>query len=722
MDKMLLSDLNSGDPERMAVAEEYLKGSQGDLSSPDDLKMIREDLESGDPERITVAMEYQEKLNKDLGRSDLGRHAARTAKSAVKGVAGLADIPNLAALGLYAAGLKKDPSFYKSISGRVGDKIDALTDNYTAPTSKKEKVYDAVIEALSTLPGTQGLGLIAKGAGAAKVGKGLKNVGKLSAENVAGAAGAGAASQIAANELPDSPLAALAAGIAGGVGGAGSINALGRSGNLNKQALRAFKESGVPYGWGDIAKEKGTQAAMGRLPSRFGSQNVMKKHIESQMEGVKSGLGHVAETALKEGKREATAVKGMEEFFGKEKAKHSRRYDKNREAIKQVPNTSVELNHVHEWLDSLHPEARNDLLKGNSKAKKYLNQILSPEKASETIDYSLPLDELMAQVSKASKAEAPLEKARDYHFLERKLRDIGADIKTDKAQKNYKEAELSHLYGLLKNDVDASLGPKIKTHAGENAHKNWESLGDHYKEYSAQDVPHINALLGEATKDSKGRYHAVGKENEINKAMISDIKTGGRGFIRLLSGLESHGERAALSKSILEQLGMRQGEFVPHVMQTNFSKLPHSSQKILLKSLGKEEAKTFEATLDVIKQSKNIQKQSNPSGSAHHIDSDTSSRQAANLAASAVAGATLPTGSVLGLGVLPAIRASKAKVLTSPKIRDWKLASREKGTATKHILRGALQGINSGLIVPSKDKKRSKLKISINASDKERHD
>ena len=70
--------------------------------------------------------------SRGLGKSAL-RQAGRLGRSAATGIAGLADIPNLAALGLHSAGLKESPTFYEPIAGRVEKGIDTLTGGRLKP-------------------------------------------------------------------------------------------------------------------------------------------------------------------------------------------------------------------------------------------------------------------------------------------------------------------------------------------------------------------------------------------------------------------------------------------------------------------------------------------------------------------------------------------------------------------------------------------------------------
>jgi hypothetical protein len=66
------------------------------------------------------------------------RQLGRTGRGVATGIAGLADIPNLAAMGLHAAGLKEDPLFYEPVAQRVQEKIDEIIKN----ESKRQIVFD----------------------------------------------------------------------------------------------------------------------------------------------------------------------------------------------------------------------------------------------------------------------------------------------------------------------------------------------------------------------------------------------------------------------------------------------------------------------------------------------------------------------------------------------------------------------------------------------------
>lgn len=622
--------------------------------------------EEGKISRDEVNAEFKKEARREMAkekhgqRSEILRHAARTGKNTAVGIASIADIPNLAALGLYAAGLRDKPKFYESRAEKLANYIDRKSDDYTHPHSDNEEIADTATQAIATLPGLQAAGIAAKAAKLAKLGKGLKSTGSFKPASVSSAAAAGAASEKVSQDHPDKPLMSLLASIGAGAGTSGAINKLGRAGKINKEALRAFTEADIPFGWGDIVQDRATQVEMMKLPTQLGAGRVMEKHTSGQRRGVKKGLGDIESKAFKEGKREAIAVKGAENTLGQKKAQHSRRYDKHAENIKKLPDSDIEMNNVYEWLDSLSPEMKAEALKGNSKTAKFLRNFLKIGDDIPEIDYSQPLHKIMAQVD--GKKNVP-KLSNEMHT--HKTSEIGKHVKTDKAQKNYTEAELAHLYGLMKED-QKSIGDRLLKHVGKDAHENWRRMGGMYKDYVVEEAPHLNKMLENAKKTDSGRYSSVGREYDINKNIMTDVKGEAKGVKFILDGLESPKERAGFVKSIMEQLGQRGGEFNYNVLQTEFDKLSSPAKKILLRGLGEEKDK-FKESLIAVRRLKKVQGEGNPSGTAKHL----SKRQILN--------------SIKNYG--------HAKYLTSPKVVEWKMESREKGAKSKALLEGALRGL-----------------------------
>lgn len=599
------------------------------------------------------------------------RHAARTGKNVAQGIASVADIPNLAALGLYAAGLKDTPEFYKSRAEKVGKYIDRVTNDYTVPHSDNEEIADMATQAVATLPGMQAAGVAAKAAKLAKVGKGLKRVGAINPASVASSGASGAVAETLLQEHPDKPYLSLLASMGVGAGTGAATNAVGRAGKINKEALRAFQEAGIPFGYGDVALSPRAQMNMTKLPIQIGAQNVMTKHIEKQKHGIKKGLGNIEHNALKEGQREAVAVKGAENTLMKKKAQHSRRYDKHRENLKKLPDDSIEMKNVYEWIESLSPEMRAEILTGKRNSSKKLRELMKISEEAPNIDYSRPLNEIMADIDKAKTQSVP---KLSYEMHHHKTSDIGKHVKTDKAQMNYTDAELSTLYGKMKED-ERAIGERLLKHAGKDAYENWRRMGGMYKDYAVEEVPHLNKMLENAKKAERAdastgrRYTSKGHEYAINQDIMKDIAGEGKGVQLVLEGLASPVERNKLTKAILEQLGQVDGEMSFIKLQHEFDKLSGQAKKTLLKGLG-EEKRNFLNSLIAARKFKKLHGQANPTGTARN-----------------------PTL----LGIPKSIyRYGKAKYLTSPEVLDFKLASREKGATKNAILDGALRGLING--------------------------
>ena len=175
------------------------------------------------------------KKTRSFGEAAL-RQAGRLGRAAATGIAGLADIPNLAAMGLNAAGLKESPTFYDPIGSSVQEGIDTLTGGSLKPENKAEEYMDIISEGLAPMalaPLTGGASLTATAAkGLAKTGAKIPtklaqvgaNAYKPTAANIAQSAGASSALKAYLDEGGDpNLLGPILASMAGGAAGRGAL-------------------------------------------------------------------------------------------------------------------------------------------------------------------------------------------------------------------------------------------------------------------------------------------------------------------------------------------------------------------------------------------------------------------------------------------------------------------------------------------------------------------
>ncbi len=663
-------------------------------------KKIRADLESGDPAREQGALEMQRQIHAFEGASDLGRGLARTGKNAVQGIVEVADIAAYPIRKGYE--LVTGDQDWEPYAPQIGKTIDEWTGNYTVPQSKGEQLYDTTVRSVSTVPGlglaAKGLGTVAKGAKAlglvpqgmgtaakgvkgTKAAKMLQDFTKLNAQNLGGAAGAGVASEYARQELPENPYIPIVAGLVGGLSGGAAGHAVAKPLRINHKALKAFQEAGIPYGLADVSRSKAIHQLKDSLPRTWGAQTLMDGYIGSQIHAVNKGLGNLSSYTPVHGTSESLAVKGASQKLKNEHVKFSRRYGKNEENLKRIANEQVPLTHVQRWLEELHPDVRRDLETRPSKVRSYLKELLGD--AAEAVDYDKPLSEILSQWESGSPAKS-------VPFLKRKGSQMGEDIRAADAYGNVKEGELKHLSGLLKKDIEAAIAPQMKA-LGEEAYQNWKTVGGLYSEFRQQEVPHLNKILNEALYDPKTQtYSASGKETDILKVLQKDLGKNGNVLATILEGLPSS-ERKALSKSLFKDLGMRQGEFSSHVLDTNFRKLPEPSQKLLLRSLGPEDRKQFLSTLAALRQIKQVLKEANHAKSAHHLGAYQEMKDYAAIASDLASKSESGHKRIFRKGAETLGKNIAARLITSPKVADFVAKVGGKGPKRVHPGRSLLQ-------------------------------
>jgi hypothetical protein len=243
----------------------------------------------------------------------------RGARSVGAGLTSIADIPNLPAVLLHAAGKKEKPYFYKPIREKFLNLVDEKTKGELKPRGKSEEYTDEIIEGIAPMimaPFTGGASLTSVAARnaarhAPKIAKGLSKVSQfgsraneLSLSNVLGTAGASAGSK-AFRESFDNPGSSITAGLAGGLlgGYAGRsaralvnprdvlAKAAGKATLFSPEKFRKQKELGTPYSLSSTSKSEipaGFEMLMSKLP---GSSGVLKKHHAKTAGAFSKNLG-----------------------------------------------------------------------------------------------------------------------------------------------------------------------------------------------------------------------------------------------------------------------------------------------------------------------------------------------------------------------------------------------------------------------------------------------
>lgn len=248
---------------------------------------------------------------KDILKEDL-RTVGRAARMGATGLGYIPEIPNIAAMGLHAAGLKETPEFYPSPSRAIQSGIDTVTGDTLKPRDKFEDWEDTIGEGVGSFllaPVTGGSSLTSMGAKAlskaapafaprsvARVANAKFKPYELTTPKVGANIGATAGSKYYA-ENTENPgiLGTLGAGLAGSLvgGGAGKAASIGSNikGGGHSNTFNALKDIDVPMSVADVRPTRNLNYIEQFLAKDIGGSSTMKKHERKRSEAFARALG-----------------------------------------------------------------------------------------------------------------------------------------------------------------------------------------------------------------------------------------------------------------------------------------------------------------------------------------------------------------------------------------------------------------------------------------------
>ena len=577
------------------------------------------------------------------------RHAGRIGRMAATSVSSMADIPNLAAMGLHAAGLKKDPLFYESVGARVQKKIDDLTQGKLKPRSKAEEWQDVIGEAV--------LGGGIPGVGRKVVGKVLaKEIAKKTARQRITDAASSAASAAAMKTYVDdaeepNALGALAASYLGGVGARSAINlrrnihkGVGKATGFDPERYKLQKEIEMPVSLGSVSRHDWPLEAemiMSRLP---GSSKPLRKLAINQEKALAQNMtindleADVASIPKYLAKKGAEGRhKRISNIYGKHKEKF---LPKEEQAIK-----NKELLDVNDLIHDL--EAQRDRriatkdLWSKSPEGKLLSQLKknNPElQAIKHLEKQGYAPDVIKQIMKQDKTPASglgledindLRKiAKDEYDAAKRTHGIKSEVAKD-AYKRYKDlAQKRHSY-------ITEHGTPEEIHYATRGRKLWAN----YKNEEKGLGPIVESILGQPD-DAKA----------FAKLMSTDPR-----YIKTVSQGLPKSEKLKLFQSLMAEMGdTGNNRFGVNQAQRKFSNLETPVKDNIINLLPNETAKEkFTKSLKYISNNKDrVQKLANTSGTAHTAENISQGKKWLNAA-----------GALAGIGVsyvtpVPAIAAA----------------------------------------------------------------
>lgn len=623
--------------------------------------------------RVSAPMEP----TRSLGKSAL-RQLGRAGRAGITGIAGIADIPNLAAMGLHAAGLKENPTFYEPVAGRVQRAVtpplQELIGENLSPENKLEEYADTVIEGLAplalapvtggaSLTGTVAKRLASRGSAglgsrsAQKLSKLGSNPYELTGANIAGNIGSSSAVKAYLDEGGDpNLLGPLLAGMAGGVGARGALKlrnplnaaaeGVGRVTGFSPEKYAKNVEIGLPVTPATVSKSNlpgYLEMVTAKMP---GSMVPLEDFYKNREASIARNLGITTPHDLEQSVRNIPkhlAKEGAEGYHKRAENiyKHREEKFKHREEAAIKNKEVVDVSDIVKNLEdkrslSLTPAAQKRFDK--SKEGILLKELREsmPISSDMTIIDSLRKqgysDDLIEKIIKSENGDrTPTKKGvglHDLNELREKALHESLSLQTPMGggtPESRKAAMRSKMLSEKRHQFMEEIGKPLEVHNARQARKFW---------YQYKDENHGMSRYIEKLTGSKNDADA------FRKLMGSDPK-----YINVVRQGLTKKDHPKLAEAIISDLGERQGRFNINTAYTGFSRLEEPVKQEFLKTLpNKSSRKNFELTMKFIGENKKMMESlANTSNTAHsnHI-LDLIKRYGA----AATAAAT-------GLGVMP---------------------------------------------------------------------
>jgi hypothetical protein len=600
--------------------------------------------------RTSMPVEQEGIPSRSLGKAAL-RQVGRAARAGATGIAGIADIPNLGALGLHAAGLKKEPTFYEPIAGKVQKGIDTLTGGRLSPENKAEEYMDIIGEGLAPLalaPLTGGAsltGVAARGLAkhtapglAKKAAQKVASIGsnpyKLSTANIAGSAGSSAALKAYLDEGGDpNLLGSILASAAGGAGARGALRlknpknaaaeTLGRATGFSPEKYARNVELGLPVTPATVSKSQVPgylEMAAAKMPGSMGPLEDFYKNREAAIAGnlgirtpedLGQAVRHIPKHLAKEGaegyhERASKIYKNRENKF--KPREHEAIANKERVDVSDIIQ-KLEQERSLSLTDAA--KKRFDRTKEGVLLKELRESIPESPQGLEAASLAKELkgqgytDDVIKKIIKSEIGNVTPQKGiglHDLNKLREKALQESIELKTPVGAgtpESARAAERSQMLAGKRYQFMEEIGTPTEIHNAKQARKFWS----HYKDEKNGLSKYVAKLTG-ADNDAVAFQKLTGS----NPKYLNIARQG-----------LSKNDRSKLTEAIIGDLGERQGRFNLNTAYTGFSKLQEPVKQEFLKTLpNKGTRHNFERTMEFIGDNKKLMESlANTSNTAH---------------------------------------------------------------------------------------------------------
>ncbi len=586
-------------------------------------------------------------IERSLGKKAL-RTAGRAGRMLATGVASLADIPNLAAIGLHSAGLKETPEFYPSQGRAAQEAIDYVTGGRLKPEDTGEEWADFIGEgiaplALSPLTGGASLtgtlakstakGLAQKGStglahkAAEKVSKLGSKPYELTGSNIAGNVGSsvGLKTYMDSNEKPGI-YGSLAAGALGGLGGSGGYNfaknpanavagAFGRATGHNPAEAQRLRDANLSLSAGNTSKWDQAKWLEMQMAKFLPTMGPIKKFHKKQQKQIAENMGI----------RDASDMKAV---------------------VEDIPKGLAE-----EGASGYH---ENKSAEFKAHAKKFKPREQAAIDNRETIDMKNLMDDLRAERNTFSPAIAEdifdkTQKGLLLKQLDRASKStIDQGVVNSLKNKGHSDYDATRLAvteptNMLYKDVDAvrakaqseadrlfaEVGAKTKESGeaqqlhGKLASKRHEFIETHG---TPEEIFHSKAARSlwakyQHAKHGMAKWVAKVTSSPDEASAFKKVNSNNPKYIELVSeGLPKH-KHPELAEALMADMGNRGGTYNINAAHTKFMRRDKPWREKYMSLLPSEKARQHaKSTMDWITDHKELmEKLGNPSGTSHNI-------------------------------------------------------------------------------------------------------
>jgi hypothetical protein len=563
------------------------------------------------------------------------RQIAQFGRNAAAGVGDIADLPIMAA----NYGLRKAGSEYQipHVGDKIAHKIDTLSNQYTAPRNKGERIGESATRGLiSLLSGNVAGKALAKAPGIlSKFGKGLAAFNEVNPTTALATTTGAAASRAAIEHDPENISKAIAAGILPDLllrGGRGLISKrnISNVADINPETIKNFKTLGVSPTLGQASNSgvlKTFEKALENIP-------IINKPIRTlrnkQNEAIRGSLGPGAEnTAMTELEAGKLAHKNLETHGDRISNKAGRLRAKVLDKVQTAPSDLIDVGNSLNFFKQLKESVKTGTM----------------EKLIEKSPFGKEAERLekMATINGGKVPFSDVEALRT-HLL---------DEITKKEAGSITRGRLEHLRGLLNKDIQPymqSIG----------ANEDWTRYNKFYSNYATYRKPHVVQASEIPVLEAHKVFDSIGHSGKLDRPLLESIYAS-----------SNKNDQKQIMNSLVQKMGKKGDNWEPGLFARRFIGQPKETQDLFLKPLSAPMRDKFKAVIGSIEAIKDTNAFANTSRTAYTQQLLNVAKVGASALPSLALGQDMGDSVWQGALLLAAGRAATRGLIANPKFIEW---------------------------------------------------